>query len=332
MTRRITAAVALCVLALAALLAGACGGGGGAAQDAAPALRDPGGPGPYAAGVTNMTFERPSSADGSPRRLDTMFWYPADGGGGDGARRDAPAAATGGPFPVVVFSHGSGGQPRAYTFFAEHLASWGYVVVAPPHPGNTSEDCTVCDSANLVASARERPGDMTAALDGVLALRDDPLQPLGKVVDPARTAIAGHSFGGWTAVFVAPGGRFNAAIALAPGLPATLLARAESVRVPVLLIAGGKDQIVPEGSVRKLFDALPATIDKRYVLLPAGTHLSFVETCFGCDDALSEERGHESTNRYATAFLQVHLAGDARYAQYLDRPDPPDAVLVAPSN
>jgi hypothetical protein len=85
------------------------------------------------------------------------------------------------------------------------------------------------------------------------------------------------------------------------------------------------------GSVHKLFDALPATIDKRDVLLPAGTHLSFADTCFGCDAALSEERGHELTNRYATAFLQVHLGGDARYAQYLDA-DPPDAVLVAPSD
>src|SRR5262245_37468056 len=54
------------------------------------------------------------------------------------AARDAAPAA--GRFPLVVFSHGYGGHRRQSTFLCTHLASHGYVVVAPDHTGNTLRD------------------------------------------------------------------------------------------------------------------------------------------------------------------------------------------------
>ncbi|HUD17506.1 MAG TPA: hypothetical protein VMQ59_09590, partial [Acidimicrobiales bacterium] len=38
-----------------------------------------------------------------------------------------------GPFPVVLFSHGYGGYPEQSSFLTDHLATWGFVVVAPDH-------------------------------------------------------------------------------------------------------------------------------------------------------------------------------------------------------
>lgn len=39
----------------------------------------------------------------------------------------------GGPFPVIIFSHGYGGSPRAYESLASFWTSYGYVVIRPVH-------------------------------------------------------------------------------------------------------------------------------------------------------------------------------------------------------
>lgn len=325
-------AVWACLLVIAALSLVACSSGSSGAKtptNAQPALRDPAARGPYSVGLTKMTFERPSTIDGTTRKLETWIWYPAAATATDAtATADAAPASQGGPFPIVVFSHGSGGQPYFYKYFTEHLASWGFVVVAPPHPGNTSADCFPCDSKAIVPSARERPTDVTFVLDKVIALKDDSSQPLGKIVDPTRTALAGHSFGGWTSIFAAPGGRFNAVISMATGQPETLLARAEGDHAPTLILGSGKDELIPPPSLRKLFDALPADDAKTYVAFPEGHHLTFSDRCIGCTDALPEQRGHELVNRYSTAFLETYVMKDDRYVHYLAEDVAPDALIV----
>lgn len=45
-----------------------------------------------------------------------------------------------GPFPLVVYSHGNGGLRYVSAFLTEHLASHGFIVVAPDHVGNTAID------------------------------------------------------------------------------------------------------------------------------------------------------------------------------------------------
>ena len=46
----------------------------------------------------------------------------------------APADPDGGPYPLVVFSHGLAGYRLQSTFLTTHLASWGFVVAAVEHP------------------------------------------------------------------------------------------------------------------------------------------------------------------------------------------------------
>ena len=91
-------------------------------------------------GLARETFvdsSRPTRASppfaGAPdRRLDTWIWYPAAGGGG-APMADAPPRADG-PWPLVVYSHGTGGRPDDATHLCEHLARNGYVVAAPAFP------------------------------------------------------------------------------------------------------------------------------------------------------------------------------------------------------
>ena len=317
-------------MALCALLPAACSGGGGgdARPDgtAEPQLADPGMPGSYGVGVATLTFTRPSTTTGEPRVLSTVVWYPADVTPAGQPVSDAPPAARGGPFPVVMFSHGTGNEPTQATYFTEHLASWGFVVAAPPHPGNTSADCAPCGPESEADSLLNRVDDIIFALDSLLQLRIDAASPLGRIIDPGRTVMTGYSFGGWTAMAAGLEDRFDAIIAMAPAVPALLLPHAGRLRTPVLMMSSGMDDRVDPAGIRELYDALPPDLPRHFLLFPEGGHHAFRDMCARIC-SLPQARAHELVNRYATAFLEVFVVGDERYAPSLRQSDPPDALI-----
>jgi predicted dienelactone hydrolase len=162
-----------------------------------------GAPGPFAVGfvTAEASYRRP--LDDHERTLPLLVWYPA-APGASGARPsyllrssevavvDAPPAPAEAPRPVVVFSHGHQAYAAAMSYLMEHLASHGYVVVAPTHVGNTSFD----PASRSTDIYYLRPLDLSAALDALPGLE-------GRVGPVARRALAvGHSFGGYTAYLV----------------------------------------------------------------------------------------------------------------------------------
>ena len=82
--------------------------------------------------------------------LNLFIWYPTDDDrpneligqnalfSGHYVRPNAQPKS--GAHPVVVFSHGSGGNALQVGWLAEALAEKGYVVLATNHPGTTSRD------------------------------------------------------------------------------------------------------------------------------------------------------------------------------------------------
>jgi hypothetical protein len=96
-----------------------------------------------------------------------------------------------GPFPVVVFSHGSLCGCGQYDRLTLGWAQLGYLVISPEHP-DALEAGPPSGPPDLMLLLSQRIRDMTLALDAVSAITGAPTGP---------TAIAaGHSFGALTAM------------------------------------------------------------------------------------------------------------------------------------
>ena len=113
------------------------------------------------------------------------------------AARGAPIAR--GRWPLVILSHGSGGNRFNQSALAETMARSGFIVVALEHPGDRTFDH---GDSRTVRNLVNRPQDVRFALDEILRGEN----ALAAAIDGRRIAMIGHSAGGFTAV-VAAGGR-----------------------------------------------------------------------------------------------------------------------------
>jgi len=154
------------------------------------------------------------------------------------------------------------------TFLMTHLASWGVVVAAPDHVGNTfTEMLALPDEASRRATHRRmrrlRPHDLHAVLR---ALCDEAhLADRRPPIDPQRLGAFGHSFGGWTALKLpALESRLRSVCGLAPASEPFVGRKAFAAselplprHVEALLVAAQYDVLVDlESSVRPLFRRL----------------------------------------------------------------------------
>jgi len=149
------------------------------------------------AGYVPLTIEAPHHG----RDMLGALWYPADAGGRaftfaengvfEGVEVVEEARIAQGQFPVVVLSHGMGGNIRSLAWLAAGLAERGAIVVSMNHPNSTWGDFDMAQGLQHWT----RVQDMSLALDTVLA--DPHLQ--GRI-DETRIMAAGFSYGGWSAL------------------------------------------------------------------------------------------------------------------------------------
>ncbi|WP_241834593.1 alpha/beta hydrolase family protein [Pseudofrankia asymbiotica] len=257
---------------------------------------------------------------------------------------DAPPER--GPFPLVVFSHGSAGSRVQFASLAEALASRGYVVAAPDHPGDTMADVAAGPNESLIDLAGDRPMDVSAVLDWMLC----PGRPFASILSADKVAVVGFSFGGLTAIASSVGllrapadPRVRVSVGISPAsaaLPASLLAR---VRIPTLLIAGTADGVTPPGpGADRTFRELTGSPGRAEVVVTGATHNSFSDLCdqvyltadgrvpaairlrmqlgalLTCLPPLADAAFAQQVARwYTVAYLERHLRGDTRYDRYL---------------
>ncbi|WP_058995963.1 alpha/beta hydrolase [Leptolyngbya sp. NIES-2104] len=115
------------------------------------------------------------------------------------ARRQALPSA----IPVIVISHGLGSDRGTFRYLAEHLASWGFAVAVPEHPGSNARQlqALVAGTVNEVTSPSEfidRPLDIKYLLDELQrrASSDSRYSRLNL----KQVGVLGQSFGGYTAM------------------------------------------------------------------------------------------------------------------------------------
>lgn len=114
------------------------------------------------------------------------------------------------PFPVIVISHGLGSDRTSFVYLAQQLASYGFAVAVPEHPGSNAEQLRSLFSgrANEVAEPNEfinRPLDVKYLLDQLQRL--DTSNPSFRL-NLQQVGIVGQSLGGYTALALA-GARLN---------------------------------------------------------------------------------------------------------------------------
>lgn len=135
---------------------------------------------------------------------------------------DAEIDPAGGPYPLVIYSHGFAANAAWASAVLEHLASHGFIVVAPEHIEQFDFDWSEIPSASI-----DRPRDIKQTLD-YTELATAPGGDLAGLIDMENVAVVGHSYGGYTALAMAGAqydlDAFNArCAALAPDDPLTFL-------------------------------------------------------------------------------------------------------------
>lgn len=139
-----------------------------------------------------------------PRVMEAAVWYPAGGesytiplGANPvftGTRVSFAPRIAEGRYPLIVVSHGSGGNIDGLGWLAGPLAVKGAIVIGVNHPGTTSRD----SSPRRTVQVTERARDIPAIIDAALAHPD-----FGPMIDPDQITVLGFSLGGATALHVA---------------------------------------------------------------------------------------------------------------------------------
>jgi len=231
-----------------------------------------------------------------------------------------------GAWPVVVFTHGYTGTFTDYTFLFEDLASRGYVVASVDHTyeaaavalpdgrlvksvfGSPFSDGGRADNEAFMSAEAVRLRDVQFVVDELARLNALPDSPFTGRIDTASIAIAGHSFGGLTALqAVQQDARIRAAV-LIDGVVTEQAVHA--TEKPVLMLDAGR--VRWDDETRHLWNKLQGP---RYAVnLRDAEHVTPTDAVWLASGAvrtghMSPENTVAAVREYVAAFLEAHLLG-----------------------
>ncbi len=244
--------------------------------------------------------------------------------------------------PLVLFSHGLGGNRHGADVWGEAWAAEGFAVIHLQHPGSDSallrQGMETLRAGGSAAQLLSRVEDVRFVLDEIERRRAETGSPWGRTAGQ-RIGLSGHSFGARTTQAVA-GQRFPVPGDLSDPRPAAFIAFSPSlggpyftpeqqfaaVRRPLLMLTGSQDGdpfgAFADGTRRAaVFDALPAG-SRALLWLDGADHSSFAGNAspriagrgpFARQPgALEAEPAHHALiARATTLWWRARLRGDA---------------------
>ncbi|MFM2314138.1 MAG: hypothetical protein RLZZ04_3414 [Cyanobacteriota bacterium] len=103
--------------------------------------------------------------------------------------------------PLVVISHGLGSDLTTFSYLAKHLASHGFAVAVPEHPGSSAKQ--IAALLNGLESNVTPPEELINRPLDIKFLLDRLTERFGGQIDVNHVGIIGQSFGGYTALALA---------------------------------------------------------------------------------------------------------------------------------
>lgn len=233
-------------------------------------------------------------------------------------------AVAGEKFPVIIFSHGLGGNRQGGKYWGEHWASYGYIVVHLQHLGSdesiwkdkkAAEVTTSLKSAVTMNNLGLRVGDVQFAIDEITRLGADKAS-LFALADANKIGMSGHSFGAQTTLALAGQAspavrgqtgfdkRIVAAIALSPNARSktNLDKQFGDIRIPFFSITGTQDGAVLDDGTEFTHRMLP------YQNMPAGN--KFLAVFEGGDHSVFG--GHRLAGRRPQTSRDVEIQNDVK--------------------
>ena len=253
--------------------------------------------------------------------------------------------------PVLLFSHGLGGNREGPEYLAKHWTARGYVVVCLQHPGSDDSVWKSVKPGERLAAMQKaasgenlllRAGDAPAVLDQLARWNQDGSHVLSGRMDLGKVGMSGHSFGAMTTQLLAgqtlagksfSDPRVKAAVVMSPspprvGNPARAFAGLDR---PCLLMTGTLDdspigKTLPEDR-RRVFPALPSG-DKYELVLDKARHGAFSDRQLPGEGSQRNPNHHKVVLALSTAFWDTYLRGDPRAKDWLVG-DQPRALMEA---
>lgn len=264
-----------------------------------------------------------------------------------------PASSTE-PFPVVIFSHGLGGSREAAVYLGDYLCRHGYLGVFIQHPGSDESfwksDFDIekgnVDRTKLLSRFKQqvanpmhavnRANDVHFVVDMLEKVNQSDPSLKGKL-DLNKLAIAGHSYGSWTAL-TASGQRMvtrfgkeisstepriKAAIYLSPTSPRKNVDPAVvfgNIQIPGLHLTGTIDDSPVNNSKaedrRTAFDNISKS-DQYLVTLDGADHMVFGAGRARKRIKPEDSKHQEIVKQTSLHFLDAYLKGDTEAKSWM---------------
>ncbi|MEP7156428.1 MAG: dienelactone hydrolase [Betaproteobacteria bacterium] len=249
-------------------------------------------------------------------------------------------------YPVILFSHGLGGNRLGGKLWAEQWASHGYVVVAMQHAGSDESLWKDRPLAGRVAGMKAgmtlsnlglRVNDVRFVIDEINR-RTAAKESAFAGADPKRLGMSGHSFGAQTTLAVSGqkagsiGGqagldtRIVSSIAFSPNArnKANVAKQFGDIRIPFFSITGTKDGSILDDGTRyedrmMPYENMPAG-GKYLAVFEDGDHMVFGGHELGARRAATARDAviQSGVKAITTAFWDATLKNDAPAKKWLD--------------